>query len=486
MTPRRRYFALLVAAAVPTCSLDDPRLEPKLRLPPTPTAEATSWPSHVPPPDWAPGRTWMVKERCYWAHDFRQVESVDPRGGPAYDWPVYAFYRVEAATEDGFTIYYRAQEAELASYEPERHTEFWATFGRRPFQLTGWRGEAAGPGRDWTQGPCMVIRGAATWCPLRAPAELGPGADSSSWFVSQHIFTDEGGAWFYYWHGFAGPAALYWRRGEPYWEDSLGCNKLVRKPDGTVHQPTDWQDRGPTEPAVVTGTPPTLRKEGPTNVFEPTWKVGDTWMTKHLCPRNSETTNPFFANVPPKPPVVDRPTYAFYAVTEVTDEVFRLKETKVLVPTRPRTLRFPDEWDLTTIVHTIRRHPFGVYRWKRIQDDRTVEYRGGPCLNSDARVDLCPFPMPAEPPEDGHIPSEWIAEQTVRPVADGVELDYRARDGKQATLRWKRNEPWPEAVGSCLRLMRNADGTVFRPERVEDYGADYWSSPESKFEERRE
>lgn len=305
------------------------------------------------------------------------------------------------------------------------------------------------------------------------------------------------GTRFLYWESGDWPTSLEWRVGDPYWEDSRGCTRVLRNVDGTVFRPRSATDLPATEPRVTRALPSQpLAASLPSppdgltweSLFSPGWRVGDTWVTQHRCPPRSRAharEGAWLFEWPP-PLTAELSAFAFYEVLEETADTFVIKEWKVawrgMEHRRPGTDARPSPYESKSLTTVFRKRPFAVVRWREL--DLVGEHDGGPCLNVGPNVDGCPFPMPADPPLDGTQPSSWIAKQTRRKSGDGVELDYAKPDGTQLTIRWKSGDPWPEASPSCTTLLRNPDGTVLRPGDVDAFLERWEASPEFKEEIR--
>ncbi len=162
----------------------------------------------------------------------------------------------------------------------------------------------------------------------------------------------------------------------------------------------------------------------------------------------------------PPPQEVAFSTFAFYEVLEESSDAYVIDEYKTAwrgASPRPGADSFRDSpYQGRALVHVFRKRPFGIVRWEN--RSLSAEYGGGPCLNVGPNVDRCPFPMTADPPADGSQPSWWVAKQTVRRTAGGLELDYVSPGKTELTIRWKDGDPWPEATPSCTKLLRNPEG----------------------------
>ncbi len=428
------------------------------------------------PSGWRLGQTWMLKEYC----SAGAIRSRRQLSGFRTDWPAYWHFEIVGEAPDAFVLSRTLLEhpdSGLYQAGPQRPEYF--LYRRRPFGLAdNARRETpdaslASVSKPWALGPCMYAKREDPWCgpPMPATPPEDEGA-VSNWLTRQVALPVEGGTRFLYWRDEVGPSALTWRDGEPYWEDSMGCARLVRQLDGSVHHPVDTADLGDAEPVIVHAAHDSSKASparpsftpAQTSIVSPSWKVGDTWVTRHRCPRLPRTYARGGAWVFgwPPPPGAQRSTFALYEVIAETDDAYAIREVKATqeglrVVAETRLPRF----DLSTMTHLFRKRPFGIVHW---QSGRQMgEYRGGPCLNTGPAVDRCPFVMPADGPADGSLPDTWVASQIVHRGTDGVELEYRARDGRHLSIRWRDGEPWPEATPSCTKLVRNPDGTVLRP-----------------------
>ncbi len=201
------------------------------------------------------------------------------------------------------------------------------------------------------------------------------------------------------------------------------------------------------------------------------------WMTRTWCTGPEKPVEAALALGAPHPPAqVDRPVYAHYLVVGATDEDFTLLETKFA---RKRGHAYSDPRSgYRKIYYRFRRRAFGVWQWWHDSWDPTdrpwaYEYNGGPCLNVDARINQCPFAMPALSLREADE-SSWIAKQTVREQPWGMEFLYPKPDGSTLTIRWRRGEPWPEASPSCTALLRDKeDGRVRFTRSAYEHEDDY-------------
>jgi hypothetical protein len=445
-------------------------------------------------PPWKAGTTWMVKERCAPGTPRARNDLT----GLLEPWPAYVHFEVVSASAEAFVLARTTlPEAPSAPNDAELRREL-SLFRRFPFGLADGRPRQSADAdlgtvvEPWSLGPCIGSNRRETRCPPTPAAPPDHERDAAKWPVRQVALPIAYGTRFLYWENGLGPSSLEWRTSEPYWEDSLGCSRLVRDLDGHVHEPHDIRDLGDAEPRImrVQDEPPMTRsspspagaRPGP-SLLDPGWRVGDTWVTRHHCPsapRSYERHGAWFFAWPP-PPVPEAPLFAFYEVLEETSEEFIVLEQKAARSNaRPRRLTdgASSSYEGGALWHFFRKRPFGLVRWQT--NGLSAQYDGGPCLNVGRAVDRCPFPMPAEPPAEGAPPS-WIAEQTARRSVDALELEYLGRDGSQLTIRWRNGDPWPEASPSCTTLLRNPDGTVLRPGDVDAFLKQWEVSPE--FEE---
>ncbi len=470
------------------CGPEVPRLEEHAPVSLEVQGEATVWPYDIVTAGWRPGTAWMVKERCATRWDYALDGLGLPETGPLYDWPAHRYYRIESVTPREIVLYTRLLNAAGAALQQgEPNDETWTIIDPAPFRVVAWRYAAAESAQYQTLrrdkpnsvDRCNSRRDHRTWCWARLPAEL-PSHDLLVHFpYHQHVFENEDGATFIYGNDRRNPTggglyAYSWRRGEPYWEDSLGCGVLVRDNAGKVYQPTTPEDRGPAEPMIATlsraeAAPGVAPSPAPAPLparapFEPPWRTGDRWITRNLCVPAQRSSGPLELRVPPPLPRPARPTYAAYEVREVKSDSFTLQELKLtLGPWDDDRLHAPNVSKFQLTTYKLRRRPFGIQHWFDPALPETIlEHRGGPCLNTEPRTNRCPFPMPAEPPPEGATAS-WSAKQTVRSGANGVDFEYDRPDGSHVSMTWVRGEPFPEVVGSCLRLVREPDGSVFRP-----------------------
>jgi len=419
----------------------------------------------------------MVKEYCFSG----AIRERTRHHGFDDDLPAFSHFRIVRMTDDSFVLSLTPLRSPASQViEPRQSSPSLFTYRREPFGLADEppQSDDASPpevAKPWQRGPCIRGDGDDPWCGPPMPAvPIEPESGLAGWRAGQVALPSSDGTSFYYWQGERGPLVFRWRAGEPYWEDSLGCGRLVRSLDGTVHRPSATDDVGEAEPRIVAATndqiskdppPSALFDAAPQSVVSPRWKVGDGWVTQHRCPRRPRAharEGAWVFGWPP-PPGPQRSTFAFYEVVQETSDAYLIRERKELYQgLRVRgDFRFP-KYDSHAMTYMIRKRPFGIVRWQRFR--QMSDYSGGPCLNTGPVVDRCPFVMPADGPADGSTPPSWVAEQTVRRSTDGVEFDYSGRDGTRLTIRWRDGEPWPEATPSCTRLLRNPDGSVINPE----------------------
>ncbi len=151
------------------------------------------------------------------------------------------------------------------------------------------------------------------------------GQDATSWPVRQVAFPAANGTRFILWEEDPWPSSWQWQLGEPYWEDSLGCSRLVRNLDGSVYRPGTPSDLSTAEPVVAqissgrrtpATAPPVAEGVRWASLISPRWQVGDTWVTQDRCSRPVRTYARNGAWVFGAPPPLEAAfsTFSFYQV----------------------------------------------------------------------------------------------------------------------------------------------------------------------------
>jgi len=470
-------FPVIAGVVLAGCSVDD---DIQRRMPievETPlSAEALQ---DAFDPAWKVGTTWMVKELCHPGP--RRRSQVPDLLGP---WPAYSYFEVLAATQDAFVLLRMSHQPLAAAAGTVEATSERFLFRRHPFGLADkMPRESSSPDlaafEPWSAGPCVVLDASDPSCPLM-PAVPGDDNEVDRWSTHQGAFATRSGIRFSYWEPGATFGSFEWHSGEPYWEDSYGCSRLVRNLDGSVHRPSHPADIGDAEPTVSPspprdrrgGSPATLMPGAWSSVVKPLWRVGDTWVTQHRCPDSLRgyVNNGSWVFGWPHRTTSRISTFSFYEVLYDHGDEWVILEGKVSWKgarhRRPGEEVAPSSYHGATLFHTFLKHPFGLVRWE--VDGLRASYRGGPCLNVGPAIDRCPFAMPADPPADGSTPPAWVGEQRLQRDPKALVFEYGVRDGTELTIRWANGEPWPEATPSCTKLLRNPDGSALRPGDVGD------------------